>query len=94
MSVVVDGKTLMFALEHSLRKEFIELLSSCSSVICCRVSPLQKAEVVENTYFNQIGYYITELFQCSGCCCGTAQERGVSNMKKSHMEMKFHDEEL
>ena len=54
----------------------------------------QKAEVVENTYFNQIGYYITELFQCSGCCCGTAQERGVSNMKKSHMEMKFHDEEL
>ena len=22
----------------------------------------KKAEVVENTYFNQIGYYITELF--------------------------------
>ena len=47
MSIVVDGKTLIFALDHSLRKDFIELLSTCSSVICCRVSPLQKAEVVE-----------------------------------------------
>jgi phospholipid-transporting ATPase len=47
VSIVVDGKTLIFALDHSLRKDFIELLSTCSSVICCRVSPLQKAEVVE-----------------------------------------------
>ena len=47
VSIVVDGKTLIFALDHSLRKDFIELLSSCCSVICCRVSPLQKAEVVE-----------------------------------------------
>ena len=55
----------------------------------------QKAEVVPNTVFNQIGYYITELFQCTGCCCGTTHERhGVSNMKQSHMEMKFHDDEL
>ena len=47
LSIVVDGKTLIFALDHSLRKDFVELLSSCASVICCRVSPLQKAEVVE-----------------------------------------------
>ena len=47
VSIVVDGKTLIFALDHSLQKDFIDLLSSCSSVICCRVSPLQKAEVVE-----------------------------------------------
>ncbi len=46
-SLVIDGKTLIHALDHSLRSEFIELCCQCSSVICCRVSPIQKAEVVE-----------------------------------------------
>ena len=49
-SVVIDGKSLIFALnkrEKELRRDFFKLLSMCSSVICCRVSPIQKAEVVE-----------------------------------------------
>lgn len=45
--IVVDGDSLAFALDHSLRNDFIELCCSCSSVICCRVSPMQKAEMVE-----------------------------------------------
>ena len=47
LSLVIDGKTLMHALEHSLRSDFIELCTQCSAVICCRVSPSQKAEMVE-----------------------------------------------
>ena len=40
----------MFALdktEKCLRKDVYKLLCMCKSVICCRVSPIQKAEVVE-----------------------------------------------
>jgi magnesium-transporting ATPase (P-type) len=45
--LVVEGPSLEFALDHSLRNDFIELCCKCSSVICCRVSPMQKAEMVE-----------------------------------------------
>ena len=47
VSLIIDGKTLVHALNDNLRKDFIDLCSSCNAVICCRVSPLQKAEVVE-----------------------------------------------
>lgn len=45
-ALVVDGKTLTYALSYDLCREFLALCTSCRSVICCRVSPLQKAEVV------------------------------------------------
>ena len=50
VSVIIDGKSLIFALdknEKELRKNVYELLCMCGSVVCCRVSPIQKAEVVE-----------------------------------------------
>ena len=47
VSLIIDGKTLVHALNDSLRKDFIDLCSMCNAVICCRVSPIQKAEVVE-----------------------------------------------
>lgn len=37
----------MHCLDPSLEKRFIEIASQCKSVICCRVTPLQKALVVE-----------------------------------------------
>nr|CAG4643715.1 EOG090X00X3 [Lepidurus arcticus] len=46
-ALVIDGKTLKFALSCDVRREFLELCLSCRSVVCCRVSPSQKAEVVE-----------------------------------------------
>ncbi|XP_065347057.1 probable phospholipid-transporting ATPase IA isoform X1 [Cloeon dipterum] len=45
-ALVVDGKTLTYALSYDLCREFLALCTSCRSVVCCRVSPLQKAEVV------------------------------------------------
>ncbi|UJR10369.1 hypothetical protein I4U23_014574 [Adineta vaga] len=46
-SLVIDGQTLKYALQAPCRKDFLDLAISCKTVICCRVSPKQKAEVVE-----------------------------------------------
>jgi phospholipid-transporting ATPase len=38
---------LTYALEKDLEKNFLDLAVMCKAVICCRVSPLQKALVVK-----------------------------------------------
>ncbi|PKA61390.1 Phospholipid-transporting ATPase 3 [Apostasia shenzhenica] len=45
LALVIDGKCLMHALDPSLRVSLLKLSLNCSSVVCCRVSPLQKAQV-------------------------------------------------
>lgn len=45
-ALVVDGTTLKYALENATRDRILSLGMRCSSVICCRVSPKQKAQVV------------------------------------------------
>ncbi|KAJ7714933.1 hypothetical protein B0H14DRAFT_3522854 [Mycena olivaceomarginata] len=45
LALVIDGKSLTFALEKEISKIFLELAIMCKAVICCRVSPLQKALV-------------------------------------------------
>lgn len=45
MALIIDGKCLMYALDPSLRVILLNLSLNCSSVVCCRVSPLQKAQV-------------------------------------------------
>lgn len=47
LALVIDGKSLTFALEKELEKLFLELALMCKAVVCCRVSPLQKALVVK-----------------------------------------------
>lgn len=44
LSLVIDGKALAVLL-HSRREELLRLGVACRAVICCRVSPLQKALV-------------------------------------------------
>ncbi len=44
-AVIIDGKTLKYALSCDLRRDFLDLCCSCRAVICCRASPIQKAEV-------------------------------------------------
>ena len=44
-SLVIDGKALTYALRDDIKGDFLALASRCKAVICCRVSPLQKALV-------------------------------------------------
>ncbi|VEN49621.1 unnamed protein product [Callosobruchus maculatus] len=48
LALVIDGKTLSLVLSPRLKDMFIKLCLYCKVVICCRVSPIQKSEVVEN----------------------------------------------
>lgn len=45
LALLIDGKCLMYALDPSLRSILLNLSLNCNSVVCCRVSPLQKAQV-------------------------------------------------
>lgn len=61
LTLVIDGQSLKHALSHDLKMDFLELCMSCKSVICCRVSPMQKAEVCITTT-NCIVYFYYILF--------------------------------
>lgn len=45
-ALVIDGTTLKYGLENATRDKVLALGMRCASVICCRVSPKQKAQVV------------------------------------------------
>lgn len=44
-AVIIDGKSLAYALEDGVKGMFLQLAIGCASVICCRSSPKQKALV-------------------------------------------------
>lgn len=44
-ALIIDGKSLAYALEDDLKELLLRLAVKCASVICCRVSPKQKALV-------------------------------------------------
>ncbi|XP_014480270.1 PREDICTED: phospholipid-transporting ATPase ID isoform X6 [Dinoponera quadriceps] len=46
-ALVINGHSLVHALHPKLEHLFLEVSSQCKAVICCRVTPLQKAMVVE-----------------------------------------------
>lgn len=46
-AVVIDGETLRYALDPSLKNLFLNLGTQCDTVVCCRVSPAQKALTVK-----------------------------------------------
>ncbi|KAI8583404.1 hypothetical protein K450DRAFT_223488 [Umbelopsis ramanniana AG] len=47
LALVIDGRALTFALEKDIEKVLFDLAVLCKAVVCCRVSPLQKALVVK-----------------------------------------------
>lgn len=46
-AVVIDGESLRYALDPELKSLFLSLGTQCAAVICCRVSPAQKAQTVK-----------------------------------------------
>lgn len=45
LALIIDGKSLTYALEDDAKDMFLDLSIGCASVICCRSSPKQKALV-------------------------------------------------
>ncbi|CAJ1975388.1 unnamed protein product [Sphenostylis stenocarpa] len=45
LALIIDGKSLTYALEEDVKDLFLALAVGCASVICCRSSPKQKALV-------------------------------------------------
>ncbi|KNC98070.1 phospholipid-translocating P-type ATPase, flippase [Spizellomyces punctatus DAOM BR117] len=45
-ALIIDGQALQTALQPQNRSTLLKLSTHCTSVICCRVSPLQKAQIV------------------------------------------------
>lgn len=50
-AVVIDGDTLRYALAEDLKPLFLNLGTQCETVVCCRVSPAQKALTVKLVSF-------------------------------------------
>lgn len=46
-ALVITGSSLHHAITGEACRIFTELALICNSVICCRMTPMQKAEVVE-----------------------------------------------
>ncbi|KAM5329762.1 phospholipid-transporting ATPase FetA-like [Glossophaga mutica] len=45
--LIINGYSLAYALEKNLELELLQTACMCQGVICCRMTPLQKAQVVE-----------------------------------------------
>ncbi|XP_030750728.1 probable phospholipid-transporting ATPase IA isoform X1 [Sitophilus oryzae] len=75
IALVIDGKTLKYALTCELRTDFLKLCISCKVVVCCRVSPMQKAEVVE---------YVTKHTQSVTLAIGDGAN-DVAMIQKAHV---------
>ncbi|XP_044762025.1 probable phospholipid-transporting ATPase IM isoform X2 [Coccinella septempunctata] len=46
-AILINGQSLVHCLHPQMERLFVEVVMQCKSVICCRVTPLQKALVVE-----------------------------------------------
>lgn len=46
MALIVSGDALIEAMKEPLSTQLMEIADVCEAVICCRVAPKQKAEVV------------------------------------------------
>lgn len=58
LALIIDGKSLTYALEDDVKDVFLELAIGCASVICCRSSPKQKALVCLISYLLITGSFI------------------------------------
>lgn len=62
MALIIDGRCLMYALDpNKLRTTLLKLSMMCKAVVCCRVSPLQKAQVFGNYITNVLVIFMIML---------------------------------
>jgi magnesium-transporting ATPase (P-type) len=51
--LLITGQALVHALSDKYKMKFLEVGTMCKAVVCCRVTPLQKAQVVELVMQNE-----------------------------------------
>lgn len=51
--LVITGSALIHAFSDELKMKFIELCTMCKSVVCSRMTPLQKAQIVDLVIKNE-----------------------------------------
>src|SRR5438270_119185 len=51
--LLITGQALVHALSDKYKMKFLEIGTMCKAVVCCRVTPLQKAQVVELVMQNE-----------------------------------------
>ncbi|XP_038214547.1 probable phospholipid-transporting ATPase IF [Zerene cesonia] len=47
LTLVVDGTSMAAVLDTPLAQEFVDISLKCTAVLCCRLSPIQKAKIVK-----------------------------------------------
>lgn len=55
IGLVVEGGALALCLHPEHQDAFMALCSACKSVVCCRVSPMQKAQVTKLVQVGVLG---------------------------------------
>jgi len=45
IGLVIDGRTLAYCLSAALEPKLVQLIAKCTSVLCCRTTPLQKVTI-------------------------------------------------
>lgn len=53
IAYIVDGKTLSYIFKYNFDNHFRDVCMMCDAVLCCRMSPAQKAQVIvtSNKFF-------------------------------------------
>ena len=65
-ALVVRGTTLKHMLHCDLKSSFLDLVLSCKAVVCCRASPIEKAEIVNLV---SVQLHVLIKLRCASCIC-------------------------
>ena len=49
-ALVIDGVTLACLFSTNLKSQFLDICLNCDAVLCCRMTPAQKAEVFQDLF--------------------------------------------
>lgn len=63
--IVIEGSVLTLLLDPELQDDLMELCKQCKAVVCCRVSPMQKAQVCVCLYLSAHNACVTTQARCA-----------------------------
>ena len=76
---MIEGGALAQALHRQNANNFLELCKSCHAVVCCRVTPMQKAQVVSLVKHHGGAITLGEQLPGTSCC---AHVQGMGSLTR------------